>query len=107
MDNTLPRTFGFFVMFVVSLGGMLVGIMSQTPWAGLVLLPWTYIYYRLSVYVVPAATAVLRPMTLTCGRGVDVTCDSYFRNVSRELKRLDSIARSPVYAQFSERCAWL
>jgi len=62
-------------MFVVTLLGMLVAIISQTPWAAVAFVPWTIVYYKLSVY---------------------------FRNVSRELKRLDSIARSPVYAQFSE-----
>jgi len=53
----------------------LVSILVVTPWFGVALVPLAAIYFS---YL------------------------QYFRAVSRETKRLDSIARSPVYAQFSE-----
>jgi ATP-binding cassette, subfamily C (CFTR/MRP), member 1 len=33
---------------------------------------------------------------------VYIAVTNYYRNVARELKRLDSISRSPIYAHFSE-----
>jgi ABC-type multidrug transport system fused ATPase/permease subunit len=50
-------------------------IIFVTPWFAVAVLPLGYIY---------------------------ITILNYFREVSRETKRLDSISRSPVYAQFSE-----
>jgi hypothetical protein len=46
-----------------------------TPWFGVAILPLGFAYFRIL---------------------------NYFRDVSRETKRLDSIMRSPVFAFFSE-----
>lgn len=50
-------------------------IIFTTPWFGVALAPLAYVYYRIL---------------------------NYFREVSRETKRLESLSRSPVYAHFSE-----
>jgi ABC-type multidrug transport system fused ATPase/permease subunit len=53
----------------------LITIVIVTPWFGIAVIPIFYIYVKVL---------------------------NYFREVSRETKRLDSISRSPVYAHFSE-----
>lgn len=50
-------------------------ILFVTPWFGVAVIPLAFFYFRIM---------------------------NYFRLVSRETKRLDSISRSPVYSQFSE-----
>jgi ABC-type multidrug transport system fused ATPase/permease subunit len=50
-------------------------ILFVTPWFGIAILPLGFVYFRWL---------------------------NYFRDVSRETKRLDNITRSPVYALFSE-----
>jgi len=53
----------------------LISIMVVTPWFGVAIIPLSIIYFH---YL------------------------QHFRAVSRETKRLESISRSPIYAQFSE-----
>jgi ABC-type multidrug transport system fused ATPase/permease subunit len=62
-------------MCIVFLAGTIAAIIFATPWFALVVLPLTLVYWRVM---------------------------NYFRNVSREVKRMDSLLRSPVYAHFSE-----
>ena len=59
-------------LYVVSTMAVIV---YATPWFGVALVPIAVIYF----------------MTI-----------NYFRSVNREAKRLESVARSPVYAHFSE-----
>lgn len=49
------------------------------------------------IYATPIFAAALVPVIFVYFRTLN-----YFREVSRETKRLDSISRSPVYSQFSE-----
>jgi ATP-binding cassette subfamily C (CFTR/MRP) protein 1 len=49
------------------------------------------------VFVTPWFAAGLAPLAILYFRFLN-----YFRNVSRETKRLESISRSPIFAQFSE-----
>ncbi|CAN0378876.1 unnamed protein product, partial [Discosporangium mesarthrocarpum] len=49
------------------------------------------------VVATPLFTLALAPLTLVYLRVMN-----YFRQVARELKRLDSITRSPIYAHFGE-----
>lgn len=75
MDSRLNFTIsGFFNTVVVCLSTLFV-IMAVTPAFTLALVPLGWVYYKVQ---------------------------KYYRASSRELKRLDSVSKSPVYAHFSE-----
>jgi ABC-type multidrug transport system fused ATPase/permease subunit len=75
IDLELADFFDFFLFSSLQVVISLATIMFVTPWFGVAVLPLGVIYVRVL---------------------------NYFREVSRETKRLDSISRSPVYAHFSE-----
>lgn len=75
VDQQLPGSLGMFVMCVLQLAGSLAAILAATP--------------VFSVLVVPLGLVYVSVM-------------NYFRAVTRELKRLDSIARSPIFSHLSE-----
>mmetsp|Transcript_842 Transcript_842/g.2339 ORF Transcript_842/g.2339 Transcript_842/m.2339 type:complete len:1469 (-) Transcript_842:87-4493(-) len=75
IDQELSDYFDFFLSCSLFVVVSLGTITFATPWFGVAILPLMVIYIRIL---------------------------NYFRDVSRETKRLDSISRSPVYAHFSE-----
>lgn len=75
VDNQLPQQLGMLGMSIFFIAGTLGAIIFATPWFALIVLPVFGLYYWVM---------------------------NYFRNVSREVKRFDSITRSPIYAHFSE-----
>ncbi|EEC47522.1 predicted protein [Phaeodactylum tricornutum CCAP 1055/1] len=75
IDVELSDYFDFFLFTSLTVVVSLGTIMFVTPWFGVAILPLGLVYFRVL---------------------------NYFRNVSRETKRLESISRSPVYAHFSE-----
>lgn len=75
IDIELTDHLDFFLFSTLQVIIALGTIMFVTPWFGIAVIPLLYIY---------------------------ITILNYFREVSRETKRLESISRSPVYAQFSE-----
>jgi ATP-binding cassette, subfamily C (CFTR/MRP), member 1 len=75
IDIEVSENLSFFLSMVLSVIFSLASILFVTPWFGVAILPLGYFY---------------------------ITILNYFRNVSRETKRLESLSRSPVYAHFSE-----
>ena len=75
IDLELTDFFDFFLFCTLQVLVSLGTILYVTPWFGVAIPPLGFIYFRVL---------------------------NYFRRVSRETKRLDSISRSPVYAHFSE-----
>ncbi|CAJ1962705.1 unnamed protein product [Cylindrotheca closterium] len=75
VDLELGDSIDFVIFCTLTIVVSLVSIIVITPWFGVAVIPLGFIYFQ---YL------------------------QYFRAVSRETKRLDSISRSPVYAQFSE-----
>eukprot|EP00526_Cylindrotheca_closterium_P003615 CAMPEP_0113627398 /NCGR_PEP_ID=MMETSP0017_2-20120614/14187_1 /TAXON_ID=2856 /ORGANISM="Cylindrotheca closterium" /LENGTH=1399 /DNA_ID=CAMNT_0000537647 /DNA_START=103 /DNA_END=4302 /DNA_ORIENTATION=+ /assembly_acc=CAM_ASM_000147 len=75
VDLELGGSIDFVLFCVLTIVVSLLSIIAVTPWFGVAVIPLGFIYFQ---YL------------------------QYFRAVSRETKRLDSISRSPVYAQFSE-----
>jgi len=75
VDLELAGTIDFVIFCALTIVVSLLSIIIVTPWFGVAVIPLGYIYF---------------------------VALQYFRAVSRETKRLDSISRSPVYAQFSE-----
>jgi ATP-binding cassette subfamily C (CFTR/MRP) protein 1 len=75
IDQQLPTTLGMLGMCLFFIVGSVAAIIFATPWFAIAVPPLAFIYVRIM---------------------------NYFRNVSREVKRYDSVTRSPVYAHFSE-----
>jgi ATP-binding cassette subfamily C (CFTR/MRP) protein 1 len=75
IDQMLPQQLGMFWMCVFAIAGTLAAIIFATPWFALVCVPVLWFYQSVM---------------------------TYFRNVMREVKRFDSVTRSPIYAHFSE-----
>ena len=75
VDNEIADFVDLFVFIVLQLVVVMVSIVVITPYFAVVLPFLGYLYIRAM---------------------------NYFRRVSRETKRLESVARSPVYSQFSE-----
>lgn len=75
IDEVIPLTFQMFLAtFFISLSTMIV-IMVSTPWFILVILPLAMLY---------------------------VLVQRFYVATSRQLKRLESVSRSPIYSHFSE-----
>ena len=75
VDKTLPAAFGSLLSCLFSVLATLVVILIATPWFIIVLIPLSiYYFYEQRFYI----------------------------HSSREIKRLDSISRSPIYANFGE-----
>jgi len=75
VDKTLPAAFGSLLSCLFSVLATLVVILIATPWFIIVLIPLSFYYlYEQRFYI----------------------------HSSREIKRLDSISRSPIYANFGE-----
>ncbi|GJJ71293.1 ATP-binding cassette, subfamily C (CFTR/MRP), member 1 [Entomortierella parvispora] len=75
VDEVLPRTFGGYFRTVYQVGAVLLVVTFSTPSFIIVILPFGFIYLWLQ---------------------------RYYLATSRELRRLDSVSRSPVYAHFQE-----
>jgi len=75
IDQELADFIDFVLFMTLSVTITLGTIVFITPWFGLALVPIMFLYFRVL---------------------------NYFREVSRETKRLESISRSPVYSHFSE-----
>jgi ABC-type multidrug transport system fused ATPase/permease subunit len=75
IDQQLPSSLGQFMSSALNIAGSLIAISTITPTFGVVMLPVFVLYYRIT---------------------------DYYRNVARELKRLESISRSPIFAHFGE-----
>lgn len=75
IDNTLADSFRMFVSTLAITISTFALIISATPWFAAPLVPLMLVYYVLQ---------------------------KVYRATSRELKRLDSISRSPLYAHFGE-----
>lgn len=75
VDNEIADFIDIFVFIVLQLIVVMISIVVITPYFAVVLPFLAYLYIRAM---------------------------NYFRQVSRETKRLESVARSPVYSQFSE-----
>lgn len=75
IDLELADMLDFFLFCSLQVLTSIGTILFVTPWFGVAIVPLGFLYFRIL---------------------------NYFRAVSRETKRLDSIARSPVFAHFSE-----
>lgn len=75
IDLELVDSFDFVLLGFLQVMATMGMITFATPWFGLAFFPLAFVYLKIL---------------------------NYFRDVSRETKRLESLSRSPVYAHFSE-----
>jgi ATP-binding cassette, subfamily C (CFTR/MRP), member 1 len=75
IDFQLSNQLGSLAMTIFLIIGSLASIIFATPWFALAVLPILVVYWYIT---------------------------QYFRNISREVKRVDSVTRSPIYAHFGE-----
>lgn len=75
VDENLPGQLDMMFFMFLTVAGSLASIIAVTPWFAVAVLPLAVVYLR-----------VMR----------------YYLSTSRELKRLDAVTKSPVYAHFSE-----
>ncbi|KAG5177321.1 P-loop containing nucleoside triphosphate hydrolase protein [Tribonema minus] len=75
IDLLLPRNVPLFIMTLSTLIGVFATIIAVLPWFALFVAPLLFTYYHVQ---------------------------KYYRPVSRDLQRLESLSRSPIFAQFSE-----
>ncbi|XP_038071457.1 multidrug resistance-associated protein 7-like [Patiria miniata] len=80
IDNDLPFVFNIFLASLFSTVGAFALVCYGLPWFAIVLLPMFILY----IYI-----------------------QNYYRKTSRELRRIESVTMSPVYAHFSETLAGL
>ncbi|XP_072339968.1 ATP-binding cassette sub-family C member 3 isoform X2 [Scyliorhinus torazame] len=75
IDEVIPLTIQMFLMtFFVSISTMIV-VTASTPWFSLLIVPLAFVYFLVQRFYVAT---------------------------SRQLKRLESVSRSPIYSHFSE-----
>ncbi|XP_066282147.1 ATP-binding cassette sub-family C member 10-like [Branchiostoma lanceolatum] len=75
IDDSLPFIMNILLAQTYGVVGTIVVTCYGLPWFTVLLLPLAFIYHRIQ---------------------------KYYRHTSRELKRLDSVSLSPIYAHFSE-----
>jgi ABC-type multidrug transport system fused ATPase/permease subunit len=75
IDVTLRYTVSSLFLCVFNLAGTIIVVVSATPYVAALLVPMAWVYYWTAYY---------------------------YRHSSRELQRLDSISKSPIYESFSE-----
>jgi ATP-binding cassette subfamily C (CFTR/MRP) protein 1 len=75
IDQTLADSISQFFQTSFTVLGSIAMVVTFLPWLGVLMLPLLFLYYRIMYY---------------------------YRASSRELKRIEALARSPVYATFSE-----
>ena len=78
MDDSLPFILNIFLAQLLGIAGPIIVCVYSVPWVVVVLLPLALTYYDVQ---------------------------SRYRPASRDLKRISSVALSPVYSHFTETLA--
>ena len=108
IDSSLSESIRSVIMLAAQICGSLVLMCVATPAFIVPLLPCMYLYYKIQVHTSarlsrpPTATAPTRSHSLTCCPPLCCCLQGNFRQSSREIKRMDSTTRSPLFAHFSE-----
>lgn len=99
MDQVLVRVLGSFFRTLAVCVSIVVVIGGSFPPFLVALIPLGWFYYRVMMYVLSSLTCV-QPL-------IAAPRSSYYLATSRELKRLDAVSRSPIFAWFSESLSGL
>lgn len=114
IDETIPMSFRSWLSCFMAIISTLLMISLATPFFAVVIIPLSIFYYFVLVsnQSLKEASALLRAVSLSLLGFVSVTklCPSFQRfyvSTSRQLRRLDSVTRSPIYSHFGETVSGL
>ena len=104
IDSSLSESIRSVIMLAAQICGSLVLMCVATPVFIVPLLPCMYLYYRIQVrHIGSLSTALIMLLRMLTARLSAVSrSQGNFRQSSREVKRMDSTTRSPLFAHFSE-----
>lgn len=136
MDETIPMSFRSWLACLLGIVSTLLMICLATPFFALVVIPLALFYFFVQVsagvglgsvgpgprlcpalgHACPSAQPVLQPPSRGTGSGqrprvammeLSLCPQRFYVSTSRQLRRLDSVTRSPIYSHFSETVSGL